>query len=180
MGLFDDAQVYGNPVRTFPLLRSLRTQVLRVNLYWGGRIGGKPPRLAAPRFDDPAAYGPSGRPSVGYSALTRAFRMPAQPERYGYALLQSWNHEEARALKTAAPALKTLAYKSMASTFSDTTDGADNALLPAGVGYAAAGADHPDWFLKDANGEQSSPARSRAAGSWTSATRTTRPRGSRT
>src|SRR5689334_14289039 len=64
VGLFDDAQVYGNPARTFPLLASLRTEVLRVNLYWGGRIGAPRPQLQAPRFDDPADYGPSKQPSV--------------------------------------------------------------------------------------------------------------------
>jgi len=40
VGILDEAQtLYGNRARTFPVLRELRTQVLRVNLYWGGRFG---------------------------------------------------------------------------------------------------------------------------------------------
>jgi hypothetical protein len=37
MGLNDEADtLYGNPAQAFKVLKSLRTQVLRVNLYWGG------------------------------------------------------------------------------------------------------------------------------------------------
>ena len=40
IGIYDEAQtLYGNPDRTFPTLRSLRTEVLRVGLYWGGKFG---------------------------------------------------------------------------------------------------------------------------------------------
>ena len=40
VGINDEANtLYGNPDRTFPILRQLRTQVLRVNMYWGGRFG---------------------------------------------------------------------------------------------------------------------------------------------
>jgi hypothetical protein len=40
VGFFDEAHtLYGDPTYSFPLLRSLRTQVLRVNLYWGGKFG---------------------------------------------------------------------------------------------------------------------------------------------
>ena len=39
VGLVDDAQaLYGNPDKVFPLLKKLRVQVVRVNLYWGGRF----------------------------------------------------------------------------------------------------------------------------------------------
>ena len=43
VGLYDEPQTFGNPTKSFPLMRTLRTQVLRVNLYWGsgyGRTGG--------------------------------------------------------------------------------------------------------------------------------------------
>src|SRR5689334_5768297 len=99
VGLFDDAQVYGNPGQTFPILASLRTKVLRVNLYWGGRIGAPRPAFQAPRFDDPADYGPSKQPSVGYAALSRPFHQPADAGRYSYALLQPWDYAGAQALK---------------------------------------------------------------------------------
>ena len=40
VGLNDEANtLYGNPDVTFPILRRLHVQVLRVNLYWGGRFG---------------------------------------------------------------------------------------------------------------------------------------------
>jgi hypothetical protein len=40
IGLNDEANtLYGNPDVTFPILRRLHVQVLRVNLYWGGRFG---------------------------------------------------------------------------------------------------------------------------------------------
>jgi hypothetical protein len=39
-GIFDDAQVlFGNPDVVFPTLKTLNTQVLRVNLWWGGPFG---------------------------------------------------------------------------------------------------------------------------------------------
>jgi hypothetical protein len=39
VGLVDDAQaLYGNPDKVYPLLKKLRVQVVRVNLYWGGRF----------------------------------------------------------------------------------------------------------------------------------------------
>jgi Glycosyl hydrolase catalytic core len=40
VGILDESQtLYGNPDYSFPILRQLRTEVLRVNLYWGGRFG---------------------------------------------------------------------------------------------------------------------------------------------
>jgi len=40
VGIFDEAHtLYGEPEETFPMLQSLRVQVLRVGLYWGGKFG---------------------------------------------------------------------------------------------------------------------------------------------
>jgi hypothetical protein len=40
VGLLDESHtLYGNPDQTFPILGKLHTQVLRVNLYWGGKFG---------------------------------------------------------------------------------------------------------------------------------------------
>ncbi len=40
VGIQDDAQtLYGNPLTTFPLLKTLRTQVVRINMQWGGKYG---------------------------------------------------------------------------------------------------------------------------------------------
>ena len=37
VGLLDEAALYDDPGYVFPLMQQARTQVLRVNLYWGGR-----------------------------------------------------------------------------------------------------------------------------------------------
>lgn len=39
-GIYDDAQIlYGNPDKVFPVLQQIGTQVIRVNLWWGGPNG---------------------------------------------------------------------------------------------------------------------------------------------
>jgi hypothetical protein len=56
-GLFDEANtLYGNPDRTFPILRQLNTKALRTNLYWGGKYGVASSRPAAPTNPDDPAY----------------------------------------------------------------------------------------------------------------------------
>ena len=55
MGLLDEAALYDDPGYVFPLMQQARTQVLRVNLYWGGRVGvarSRPARATDP--SDPA------------------------------------------------------------------------------------------------------------------------------
>src|ERR671929_195533 len=39
VGLFDEAETLGNPDEAFPVLKTLRVQIVRSNLYWGGRGG---------------------------------------------------------------------------------------------------------------------------------------------
>ena len=39
VGLLDEAALYDEPTSVFPLMEQARTQVLRLNLYWGGSIG---------------------------------------------------------------------------------------------------------------------------------------------
>ena len=39
IGIYDNSEIYGHPGRSFPLLRQLRAQVIRVDMYWGGRSG---------------------------------------------------------------------------------------------------------------------------------------------
>jgi hypothetical protein len=56
-GIYDEPEVlYGNPEWTFPMLRTLKADVLRVNLYWGGNkiavADTKPARATDP--GDPA------------------------------------------------------------------------------------------------------------------------------
>jgi Glycosyl hydrolase catalytic core len=52
VGLLDEAALYDEPTSVFPLMEQARTQVLRVNLYWGGRVGVAERRPA--RATDPA------------------------------------------------------------------------------------------------------------------------------
>jgi hypothetical protein len=52
VGLFDDASAFGAPSTTFPLLRQLHVQVLRLTLAWGGHFGVANQRPAHP--NDPA------------------------------------------------------------------------------------------------------------------------------
>ena len=57
VGLFDEAETLGYPDRSFPVLKTLRTEAIRTNLYWGGPIGvatrrpQKPTDPADPAYD---------------------------------------------------------------------------------------------------------------------------------
>jgi len=154
VGLYDDTQsLYGNPARTFGTLRTLRADVVRVSMFWGGRLGGQPAKAVVPRMDDPALFGRTKQPSVGVSALSG--QATPQGARFGYALLQASEIERRKTLKDANPGLKLLAYKNLAATMSwAVKDGVDEELLPTGVGFAFAEKEHPDWFLKDDKGQR--------------------------
>ena len=39
VGLYDEPETLGNAGKAFPLMRTLRSQVVRVNLYWGSGYG---------------------------------------------------------------------------------------------------------------------------------------------
>ncbi len=57
VGLFDDASFnYGNPDQVFPMLKQLRTQVIRVNLVWGGPNGVARRRPVNPMNPNDPAY----------------------------------------------------------------------------------------------------------------------------
>jgi hypothetical protein len=56
VGINDEADtLYGNPDVTFPILRRLHVQVLRVNLYWGRALRRRD--RAAAQSDEPARPG---------------------------------------------------------------------------------------------------------------------------
>jgi hypothetical protein len=56
-GLFDDAQFnYGNPDQVFPMLKSLKTQLIRVSLVWGGPTGVAKRRPVNPTNPNDTAY----------------------------------------------------------------------------------------------------------------------------
>ena len=70
-GIFDDAQIhYGNPDTVFPVLRTLRTQLIRINLVWGGAGGVAKRRPANPA--NPAD------PAYDWSAYDRTVNYAAQ------------------------------------------------------------------------------------------------------
>ncbi|MGI9111520.1 MAG: hypothetical protein ACR2GT_04895 [Gaiellaceae bacterium] len=70
-GIFDDAQIhYGNPDTVFPVLRTLRTQLIRINLVWGGANGVAKRRPA--NAADPAD------PAYDWSAYDRTVNYAAQ------------------------------------------------------------------------------------------------------
>jgi Glycosyl hydrolase catalytic core len=56
VGLLDEAALYDEPESVFPLLQQARTQVLRVNLYWGGRVGVAATRPASATNPNDPAY----------------------------------------------------------------------------------------------------------------------------
>jgi hypothetical protein len=56
-GLFDDAQFnYGNPDQVYPMLKSLKTQLIRVSLVWGGPTGVAKRRPLNPTNPSDPAY----------------------------------------------------------------------------------------------------------------------------
>jgi polysaccharide biosynthesis protein PslG len=72
VGVQDDAQtLYGNPVTAFATLRALRTQVVRINLDWGGKYGVANDRRPAHPAD------PSD-PAYDWTLYDRAVRYAAQ------------------------------------------------------------------------------------------------------
>jgi Glycosyl hydrolase catalytic core len=56
-GIFDDAQIhYGDPDEVFPMLRQLRSQMLRINMQWGGTNGVAKRRPVNPTNPNDPAY----------------------------------------------------------------------------------------------------------------------------
>jgi putative glycosyl hydrolase-like family 15 (GHL15) protein len=71
---------------------------------------------------------------------------------YRYVVLHAWQSSLIPQLKAANPSIKVLVYKDMAATFDYACSGGVDKDYPAGIGYCAADASHPEWFLKDTNG----------------------------
>ena len=70
-GIFDDAQIhYGDPAKVFPVLKTLKTQLIRVNLVWGG-AGGVSKRR-------PANGANPADPAYDWSAYDRTVNYAAQ------------------------------------------------------------------------------------------------------
>jgi hypothetical protein len=75
--------------------------------------------------------------------------------RFGYVTLHAWEYGRIAAIKRASPNVKVLVYKDMAySAEYMCRGGRDADLLPSGVGYCWALANHPDWFTLDGEGRR--------------------------
>jgi Glycosyl hydrolase catalytic core len=128
VGLLDEAHtLYGNPDQTFPILQKLRVQVLRIDLYWGGKFG-----VAQSRPTD--ATDPSD-PAYDWSAYDRTAQYAHQ---YGVKLLLTiWGTpgwaNGGKGLRTAPKSfsdLQKFAYAA-ATRYSGTYIGDDGRTLPA-------------------------------------------------
>ena len=97
----------------------------------------------------------SGQQGIGALRICSSCSQAGNLGRYDYVILNSWDAPLIPRLKAQNPNLKALVYKNLSFTVSNTcSHGKDDASLPTGVGYCAAGASHPDWFLTGTNGER--------------------------
>ena len=76
VGIYDEGvTLYGDPAATFPLFRSLRAQVIRLNLHWGGRAGVANRRPLNPADPNDAAYDWSAYDRTVESAVRYGLRV---------------------------------------------------------------------------------------------------------
>jgi hypothetical protein len=126
-GIFDDSSIhYGNPDTVFPMLKSLGTQVIRVNLVWGG-VGGVAKRRPA------NAANPADR-AYDWSAYDRTVNYAAQ---YGIKVVFSivntppWANAAAGVNVVPRNPLDLQRFAAAAATrYSGTYPAADGRLLP--------------------------------------------------
>lgn len=103
----------------------------------------------------PSAHAAGATSTVGALRLQQDFDALSKPGRYGYVILNSWEHQLIPQLKAANPGVRVLVYKDMAATVDyATTAGRDDEYLTAGVGYLYARLTHPEWFLRDMKGRR--------------------------
>ena len=77
VGLLDESNtLYGNPDKNFPILKRLRVQILRVDLYWGGKSG-NPRKFGVARSKPEDATDPSD-PAYNWSLYDRTVNYAAQ------------------------------------------------------------------------------------------------------
>jgi Ca2+-binding RTX toxin-like protein len=75
--------------------------------------------------------------------------------RYGYVLLNAWDHEQIAELKAANPAVKVLVYKDMAACkYSTGRDDAGNTFYSVGVGCQQVNDGHTQWYLESTAGNR--------------------------
>ena len=77
--------------------------------------------------------------------------------RMAVVVLNAWDLNAKRRIRAINPDVKVLVYKDLSSTRDydgAVVGGTDAALLPSGVGYAAANRSHPEWFATDQHGRR--------------------------
>jgi hypothetical protein len=125
IGIYDEAQtLYGPVQRTYPALNSLHVQVIRLNLYWGGRFGVARSRPAISADPADAAY--------DWDLYDRTVDYAQQ---YGMSVIYGtpgWANggKAANVAPKNAADLKNFAYAA-ARRYSGTYEGPDGRLLPA-------------------------------------------------
>jgi hypothetical protein len=128
VGIYDEAQtLYGPVERTYPALKALHVQVIRLNLYWGGRFG-----VARSR---PSVSADPADPAYDWDLYDRTVDYAQQ---YGMTVLFSiygtpgWANggKGANVAPTNSADLKAFAYAA-ARRYSGTYEGPDGRLLPA-------------------------------------------------
>jgi hypothetical protein len=93
--------------------------------------------------------------TVGALRICTACSGAGDLSRYEYVILQSDKAALIPVLKAKNPSLKALVYKNATATYAYAqTGGRDWAKLPSGVGYVDATLNHPEWFLRDAQGNR--------------------------
>jgi hypothetical protein len=127
IGITDNSAVYGYPLTTFPVLKQLRAQALRLELFWGGSVGVAKRRPRNARDPEDPAY--------DWGAYDRAAN---QARQYGIRLVFSiygtpaWANggKDRRHAPTLERDLRNFAFAA-ATRYSGTYMGEDGRRLPA-------------------------------------------------
>ncbi|MFD5827118.1 putative glycoside hydrolase [Lentzea sp. NPDC060358] len=78
-----------------------------------------------------------------------------EAKRRAHVVLNAWEGDLLRKLKSANPAVKVYVYKDLSSTRSYACkNGVDDAQIPTGLGYCDVRAKNPDWFLRGTSGKE--------------------------
>jgi hypothetical protein len=102
-----------------------------------------------------AAASSSPKASIGLLRHGGDLPQMGAPSRYGYVILNAWEHGYIEGLKAANPQIKVLVYKDMAACkYSTGMDSAGTSFYSVGVGCQEASSSHPEWFLTETSGDR--------------------------
>lgn len=110
------------------------------------------PLVGAHASDASASVEP---PSVGILRYEGDFEEMSDPSKYGFVILNAWEHRYIAGLKAANPSLEVLVYKDMAACeYWTGSDPSGRTFHSVGVGCQEADQEHPEWYLTDAAGDR--------------------------